>query len=721
MLETVKIAVVSLAALSNLLIGLVVLLRNPKKRINFSFFLFSLIFTLWGFCLLLYEFPIVLTSYFWIKATYFVVSIMVVIILYFSYIFPVAAFKKAWLWAGIASTVFMGFTVWLLFFTKLWIVGVVLTPDRGMQTLLGAGYTWWLFSIWTFGIWTFINLIIKSRRFPGLHGMQLKYIFYGYAFWAILINIPDTVIPLFFNDTRYFSISPIFNIIFSSTIAYTILKHRLMDIRLVLARSVSYSLLSVILIGLYTFSLFAIGHWIFPEASLNGNQLIISVALALVVAYTFQPLRRFLERITESIFFKENYDSEDFLKEVSFSLASTIDLKELTQRVLGRILSTMYLDGGGLLLLKDHQVERIIGYEGNDRKLALSTGEIKILLSQENSVIVFDDLSEESSLKEIMREAKIGCFIQLKAKDIFVGILALGEKKSGEIYTNNDLEVLEILASQLAIAIQNAKQYEEIQQFSRKLEREVKQATKDLELANEKLKEMDKRKNEFLSVAAHELRAPMTAIKGYLSMILEGDAGEISQTVKEYLKQGVEGNERLIRLVNNMLNVARIEEGRLVYQMGTVSLKKVVETIFSDFKAETEKKKLGFDLEAAPDLKDQVYVDQDRIHEVVTNLISNAIKYTDEGSVVVKLNQSNQQKIRFEVVDTGEGISEEEQEKLFQKFFRAESTTGKKIGSGLGLYISKLLVEKFKGTIGVKSVKNQGSTFWFELPLKKEI
>jgi len=250
----------------------------------------------------------------------------------------------------------------------------------------------------------------------------------------------------------------------------------------------------------------------------------------------------------------------------------------------------------------------------------------------------------------------------------------------------------------------------------RSVMKEVTQREK-LEVLTRKLKEMDKQKDEFISMAAHELRAPMTAIKGYLSMIMEGDAGKVPDQIAIYLKDAIEGNDRLVRLVNNMLNVGRIEEGRMVFQTGVVELAEVVTTIFDEFKTQAADKGLEYKLEVAKGIKDKVEVDKDRIHEVVTNLLSNSIKYTDKGSVIVKLiNVENL--VRFEVVDTGRGISKEEQKKLFQKFGRAESSSGKTIGTGLGLYISKLLINKFNGKIGLDSEPGKGSTFWFELPLK---
>ena len=241
----------------------------------------------------------------------------------------------------------------------------------------------------------------------------------------------------------------------------------------------------------------------------------------------------------------------------------------------------------------------------------------------------------------------------------------------------------------------------------------------DLHKANEQLKVLDKRKDEFLNVAAHELRAPLTAVKGYLSMIKEGDAGEVSDKVAEFLDGALEGSEREIRLVNNLLNVSRIEEGRLIFKLGPVDLAKVVQTVYDEHKLDGKNKGLEYRLEIAETVQDKVYVDQDRIHEIVANLISNAIKYTDKGFVKVKLFNLQASTVRLEVADSGYGISADERKKVFGKFYRSESSAGKVLGTGLGLYIVKLLIKEFKGDLGFDSEEGVGSTFWIELPLDK--
>lgn len=249
------------------------------------------------------------------------------------------------------------------------------------------------------------------------------------------------------------------------------------------------------------------------------------------------------------------------------------------------------------------------------------------------------------------------------------------------------------------------------------VDKETKQRDELSKLAFE-LRALDAKKDEFVNMAAHELRAPLTAIKGFLSMVIAGDAGEVTDKTKEFLEDSAVSTQRMIRLVNNMLNVSRIEEGRIIYSMDNFRLSHAVEQILSEFKIEAQQKGLKLEMHVSTHVMDSVFVDKDRIDEVVINFLSNAIKYTESGLVEIKIVNPTPHVVRLEVVDTGPGVSELEQKKLFQKFYRVEAKVGKTIGTGLGLYISKLLIRKFGGEIGVISKENNGSTFWFELPVK---
>lgn len=303
---------------------------------------------------------------------------------------------------------------------------------------------------------------------------------------------------------------------------------------------------------------------------------------------------------------------------------------------------------------------------------------------------------------------KTSMLFPIVVQDKAIGVMIFSMIKSESEVDEDEKELIRGFTDIVGLAVQNAKLFSQLEK-----------TTRELKTANQKLEILDKQKDEFVNVAAHELRAPMTAIKGYLSMIMEGDAGDVPDEMSNYLSEVVNGNERLIRLVNNMLNVSRIEEGRMVFSMGDVNLNDVVRSVVKEYQGQAQEKNIQLSLATSEEARYTVTVDQDRIYEVVSNLISNAVKYTDAGSVSVKVTLQQNQYVRVEVIDTGPGMTQDELGKLFHKFYRAESNVGKQIGTGLGLYISKLLVEKFGGKIGVVSEKGKGSNFWFELPLKK--
>ena len=219
-------------------------------------------------------------------------------------------------------------------------------------------------------------------------------------------------------------------------------------------------------------------------------------------------------------------------------------------------------------------------------------------------------------------------------------------------------------------------------------------------------------KQEFLSVMSHELRTPMTGVKGYLSMILEGDAGPMSDDVKEFIAQAYVANDRLIRLVEHMMKVARIQEGKIKLNLGKVNICREAKMIVSDFQIPSKEKKITLEYHpASADLF--IKADPDRTREVLMNLVSNAVKFTPkDGKIEVSHRQQNSW-IITDVKDTGMGIKREDQDRLFEIFSKANLTlTGQEKGTGLGLYLAKRLAEAQGGKLWLEqSEPGKGSTF----------
>jgi len=248
---------------------------------------------------------------------------------------------------------------------------------------------------------------------------------------------------------------------------------------------------------------------------------------------------------------------------------------------------------------------------------------------------------------------------------------------------------------------------------------------KDLEKANVRLKELDRQKSEFIGIAAHQLRTPIAAIKGYSSLILEGSYGKLTKQMHDVTKTIFDSSDRMADTIADFLNVTRIEQGRMEYNKKPLDLLKTVEGTVATFALSAKEKglQLDFDHEEADQNSYIVFADLGKIQHVVNNLLDNAIKYTPKGSVHVTLSSDVKSKVvRMTVTDTGSGISKEAIAGLFEKFVRAPNAKSVNVnGSGLGLFVAKQMVEAHGGKIWAESEgEGKGATFIFELPLATE-
>ncbi len=239
----------------------------------------------------------------------------------------------------------------------------------------------------------------------------------------------------------------------------------------------------------------------------------------------------------------------------------------------------------------------------------------------------------------------------------------------------------------------------------------------ELIVINEKLKEVDRQKTEFISVASHQLRGPLTAIKGYASLILEGDFGKLSQEMKEGVETIFKSTQALVVIVGDYLDVSRIEQGRMRYDFSDFDLKPLVETIVNEFQPNIHVSGLTLDTDFSKADDCFVHADQGKLKQVISNLIDNAIKYTPRGSIHISLVRTNNDKIQLRVKDTGVGIDKDIIPKLFDKFSRAPGASQTNIsGTGLGLYVAKKMMEAHRGHVWAESEgKGKGSTFVMEI------
>jgi signal transduction histidine kinase len=278
-----------------------------------------------------------------------------------------------------------------------------------------------------------------------------------------------------------------------------------------------------------------------------------------------------------------------------------------------------------------------------------------------------------------------------------IGVLSL-TRSEVQPFTDKQIELVTTFADQAAIAIENVRLFDEIQDKSRQLE------------------EASQHKSQFLANMSHELRTPLNAILGYTELMADGAYGELSEKMLGILKRLEANGKHLLGLINDVLDLSKIEAGQLVLELSEYSIQDIAQTVRSTLEPLAADKKLGFKVEVAQQLPSG-HGDGRRLTQVLINLVGNAIKFTDAGEVAIKA-EANNGSFHVSVRDTGPGISAADQTKLFQEFQQADNAiTRKKGGTGLGLAISKRIIEMHGGRIWVESQPGQGSTFAFTLPV----
>jgi signal transduction histidine kinase len=295
------------------------------------------------------------------------------------------------------------------------------------------------------------------------------------------------------------------------------------------------------------------------------------------------------------------------------------------------------------------------------------------------------------------------------------GYLLFAREGVGISSGQGDEELVSILATQLAIAIEGSALYEEVWSARQGLERTVQERTRELEDANAQLTRLNKAKSDFVSAVSHELRTPLAAIKGYASLLRNGQFGPLQPAQTERLSKVERQADLLTDLINNLLDIARIESGRVTMEPRPITTKELLSSLADMFKPQVDAKRLKLSMDA--DGVDHLIGDPKHLPRVLINLLSNAVKYTPEGGTITVSIARQNSEVVTSVNDTGAGIDPLELPKLFQEFYRAAHPVNEQVkGTGLGLTLVKRIVEAHHGRIWVQSELGKGATFTFALP-----
>ncbi len=520
---------------------------------------------------------------------------------------------------------------------------------------------------------------------------------------------------------QYVVLGPLFTFVMVAAVFYAIVRHGLFDIRLAVVRTVTYLLSLATLAGIYLVVTYLLFGLLFGQFTSSG-QLILNTVLTISLAFVFQPIRRFFDRFTNKLFYRDNYNADDFFAELSRELTSTSDLHELLVRVASKIAKTIKLADVSFVVYtsESHSIQAGVG---DFKHVSFQDAQWlhKELENSDMDAIVTADLDTDfESVRRMLVGYHMSGVLPLIRQGVLIGYLFLGvHERQG--YSHRDIRVLETLAGELVIAIQNALAVEEVKKINGHLEQRISSATKELRASNVQLQRLDQVKDDFISMASHQLRTPLTSIKGYLSMLIDGDVGEVTNDQKHVLNEAFVSSERMVRLIGDFLNVSRLQTGKFVIEKRPIDLALVVQREVEGLVSNAAARGMKF-IYKKPKNIPILELDENKIQQVIMNFCDNAIYYSkDKDKITVTLKKMPGY-VEFTVKDNGIGVPKSEQENLFNKFFRATNARkARPDGTGVGLFLAKKVIDDHDGEIVFSSVEGKGSTFGFRVPIQKNV
>ena len=556
-----------------------------------------------------------------------------------------------------------------------------------------------------------------------------------------------------------------------------IIRHRLMNIELIINRSVVYALVSGFALGIYLLSIQGLTRFFHPTAARSWTVTAISVLIAAVL---FAPAKTRIQKIIDRAFDREAYNYRQTLLDLSKTLHSILDLEILVRTLLRQVTEAMHISWGVVMyrVLKGHDVsgptfvpEATVGIDSlpDSLELTLPASLLELLQKAEKPLDFSDQQLERNSIQlsgpveDSVYDAEsfiiflttavwIPFVTRTKNQENLVGLLVLGQKLSEEPYTQADLALLGTLAHQGATAVENATLYAQLSARTKAMEmaREQLMATylgtyggimpkveqteippggetsgdlisdfnniaTTLKESHDRLKQLDVLKSQFLDNVSHELRTPLTHIKGFVDNLLDGVGGKLSEKQARYLLRVNDNCDRLIRLINDLLDLSRIESGQISLQLEPTRLYPILERAIVEIQPMADGNQIQVHLDCDPDVV--ALADADKMEQIMTNLLDNAIKYTEKGGHVgISVATLSKKEILICVEDTGVGIAQPELDLIFDRFHRVADAKSSGIGGiGLGLPIVKNLVELHGGKVWAESAPGKGSCFYLTL------
>lgn len=716
--------ILSLTCITNLALGTIVVMQNSRGTMQRAFGLMTAAICLW-----------IITNYFANnplgnslavadianRLAYLFAMILVFSGLLFTYYFPARHRPSTAEAVGLTAACVLLSGLSLTTFVS----GVVSRDPLGnLDFSIGPGL--WLYILVFLGAVGYAARNLLSTL--GTHGKarrrQARFVLFTFAASALTGLVLNVILPVVVSGWHTTRFGPLATVILVSSITYLIARRGLFDIRLATVRTLSYAAsLLTLAIGYYfiayVISTSVLGGHI--ASAINVSPVNVILVVGFVLAILFWPVKRFFDTVTDNVFYHDRYKVEDFFARFGEVLTSAADLRRLLERASAELATTFKVEQAFFLL---HQADDVIARHlsaGTAGHAMLTAHDVELLDSYATGtgpgVIVTELLGDEhGALRRALRRHRIAVVMTLRHEDKAFGYVALGDRLSGT-YTKRDIDTLVGTSNELVIAIQNALSLHEVRNLNATLEQRINVATKELRRSNAKLKHLDEVKDEFMSMASHQLRTPLAGVKGNLSMVLEGDMGPLRPKQEKVLQEAFTSSDRMAGLVSDFLNVSRIQTGKFVIEKTSFDLRAVVDQEVDRLRpmAATHHMKLQFNAEGHDFV---VEADESKLRQVIMNFIDNAIYYSHPDSTITINLVRTKDAVALTVVDTGIGVPKAAQAKLFKKFFRAKNARSQRPdGTGVGLFLARKVISAHHGSLIFSSKEGMGSTFGFQMPL----
>lgn len=692
-----------LAAL-DIVIGIFVFTRRPRNQAHIAFGLTSLVLAVWiGSLYILLRASDHKTALFWGRMVFTVGMLGPAAILHFILSFPNRRLLKEHLVIiyGIGS-------IALIICMSPWVIANVRLDQTGLIPIPGKAY-WFIVAYFV----TYLVMVIyftfrRYQKARGLEKLQLFYVLLGFTFFLTHIILTNLILPLL-NFKNIFILGPWATVELLGLFGYAILRYRLLDIEIVIKKTTLYLVLVAFIIGIYTFLLMLPQRYF---GTTGSSSVLFMLLTAAVITFTLQPLRDWLDNITDKIFFQKKYDYYMVLEKIARELSSVMKMTEILNIVTRTLLDEMHLKNVGIYLRERSNTSTFACHmkegdlpkqfpeqlsEGDplleyliDKRQLIESGEFRHqfgYLYAEGKIL---DQNKYDIQEELDNKFQAALIVPLIQKKTIQGFIALGEKKSGDLFTSRDLTLLETLSSQMTTALENVQLYDQM-------------------IANERLTVI----GTLAAGIAHEIRNPLASIKTFIQMLPE----KYNQEDFRHRFHTVVGSEidRLSTITADLLTFARPSAPKL----DTLNMDYLMDKVKTLMASPFRKKQIEFSWNLAH--LPNIQADPQQIFQIVLNIVINAVHASHEKGQIKVYGEIKDQApghpsgkglyLMVTIEDFGTGIKRKDMVNLFQPFF-----TTKTEGTGLGLATCKRILEAHRGDIYIESEEGKGTKVTIMLP-----